>query len=533
VTDQPAVINGRLVAVNEQLDPVVRFLALLLLIGILGLIGWHIAIKAGSLSGIGVLYTVVVSGYVLSRFGLAALYRRPRDAGLEPPVAIIVPAYNEGEAVTRTIDACMGVDYPRDKLEIVVVNDGSSDDTWQHMVDAAARYPPGAVRCLDLGSNQGKRAAMAAGVRATTAEIMVFIDSDSLPAHDGVRKLVQIFANPKVGAGSGITYVRNAYANGLTRIQQGRYYVSFQLLKTAESVVGAVSCNPGCFSAYRRSAVLPVLDNWEHQRWLGMNCTFGDDRSLTNMILRKGWVSTYHNGAAAWTEVPEHYMKFFRQQLRWKKSWLREGPILMLHIWRTRPLAFPSVCIQTLAGLLSPIVLLYNLVWHTTMTGIPPTLYVIALYLITCAYGLLYRSQRNDGLWKWAIFGAFFYIALSPQLLWAAVRVRDGSWGTRGSSSAALSAPGDAAGSASGDGDTADASGSPTGAAKVSKGDNGWSTDGSSFAVPFTAGGDVVSAPPPVARAGFSRWATDGSYAVPPAVGGDAPTVPMAAVRAE
>jgi len=226
-------------------------------------------------------------------------------------------------------------------------------------------------------------------------------------------------------------------------------------------------------------------------------------------------------------------MKFFRQQLRWKKSWLREGPILMLHIWRTRPLAFPSVCIQTLAGLLSPIVLLYNLVWHTTMTGIPPTLYVIALYLITCAYGLLYRSQRNDGLWKWAIFGAFFYIALSPQLLWAAVRVRDGSWGTRGSSSAALSAPGDAAGSASGDGDTADASGSPTGAAKVSKGDNGWSTDGSSFAVPFTAGGDVVSAPPPVARAGFSRWATDGSYAVPPAVGGDAPTVPMAVVRAE
>ena len=433
-----ALSHERSVAADEQLDPLVRTLALFALLGILSLIAWHIVIKARGLSGFGVLYTVVVSGYVLSRFGLAALYRRPPDAGLEPPVAIVVPAYNEGEAVARTIDACLGLDYPPDKLEIVVVNDGSSDDTWAHMTKAAARYEPGAVRCVDLGSNQGKRAAMAAGVRRTSAEILVFVDSDSLPAPDGVRRLVQSFAKPKVGAASGLTHVRNADCNVLTRMQQARYFISFQLLKTAESVVGAVSCNPGCFSAYRRSAVLPVLDRWEHQRFLGMECTFGDDRSLTNMILRKGWVSTYHNGAVAWTEVPDRYGKFFRQQLRWKKSWLREGPILMSHIWRTRPLAFPAVFIQTLAGLLSPIILLYNLLWHSAASGTPPLLYGIALYLVACAYGLLYRTQRHDGLWKWAIFGTFFYIALSPQLLWAAVRIRDGSWGTRAPASSAI-----------------------------------------------------------------------------------------------
>ncbi len=77
--------------------------------------------------------------------------------------------------------------------------------------------------------------------------------------------------------------------------------------------------------------------------------------------------------------------------------------------------------------------LFYNLSWHTCVTGIPPTLYVIALYLVACAYGLLYRIKRDDGLWKWAIFGTFFYIAFSPQLIWAAIRVRDSSWGTRGS----------------------------------------------------------------------------------------------------
>lgn len=431
MTTRAETVSAPAASATDIADALMRALALLALLCVLGLIAWHIGLKARDLTGLGVVYTVVVSSYVLSRYGLAALYRKPRDARLEPYVAIIVPAFNEGLAVTRTIDSCLGVDYPREKLQLVVINDGSTDETWQYMLQAAGRYAPDEVRCIDLGSNQGKRAAMAAGVRATKAEIMVFVDSDSMPAADGVRLLVQTFANPKVGAASGITYVRNASKNALTRIQQARYYVSFQLLKSAESVVGAVACNPGCFSAYRRSAVLPVLERWENQRFLGVPCTFGDDRALTNMVLRKGWISRYHSGAEAWTEVPESYRKFFRQQLRWKKSWLREGPILMSHIWRTRPLAFPAVLIQTLAGLLSPFILIYNLAWHTYITGAAPVLYGIALYLVACTYGLLYRAQRNDGLWKWAIIGTFFFIAFSPQLIWAAVRIRDGSWGTR------------------------------------------------------------------------------------------------------
>jgi hyaluronan synthase len=416
---------------RPQLEPAIRAGALLVLVAILGLIAWHIALKAREVSGIGVVYTVVVSSYVLTRFTLAAAYRTPKDAGIEPEVAIIVPAFNEGEAVARTIHACLSLDYPREKLQIVVVNDGSSDDTWEHMTNAAAMYPDGSVRCVDLGSNQGKRAAMTAGIRSTTAEIMVFVDSDSMPERDGVRKLVQIFARPKVGAGSGLTMVRNANVNALTKMQQARYYISFQLLKTAESVLGAVTCNPGCFSAYRREAVLPLLPKWEHQMWWGTECTFGDDRALTNMVLRSGWQSRYHDEAVAWTDVPERYHKFFRQQLRWKKSWLREGPKLLGHMWRTRPLAFPALAIQTIAGIMSPFVMTYNLIIHSAATGVPPTLYPIAMYLIACAYGLLYRGQRADGLWKWAIVGTFFYIAFSPQLVWAAIRVRDTSWGTR------------------------------------------------------------------------------------------------------
>lgn len=416
---------------RASLDFAARGLAVLGMVAVLILLSWHIGLKAWGEMGLGAVYTVVVSGYVISRFAFAAAYRAPRDKGFRPDVAIIVPAFNEGPAVARTIHACLALDYPRDKLEIVVVNDGSADDTWQHMTNAAACYPPSAVRCIDLGRNQGKRAAMAAGIRATSAEIMVFIDSDSMPEPDGVRKLVQIFANPKVGAGSGLTMVRNADVNALTRMQQARYYLSFQLLKTAESVLGAVSCNPGCFAAYRRPAVLGVIERWERQRFFGVDCTFGDDRSLTNMLLRKGWRSTYHSEAVAWTDVPDSYRRFFKQQLRWKKSWLREGPLLLTHLWRTRPLAFPALFVQTTAGLLSPVIMAYNLIGRPLVTGLLPELYALALFMVACAYGFLYRSQRSGSIWKWAIIGTFFYIAFSPQLIWAAIRVADNSWGTR------------------------------------------------------------------------------------------------------
>jgi hyaluronan synthase len=416
-----------------RLGRLLRVGAALTAASLCGLLIWHIVIRLRTLGfgNPGTYYTLLITSYVFSRFVLAAVYGPPRDVGIEPSVAIIVPAYNEGPAVARTIDSCLGLDYPAKKLELVVINDGSTDDTWEHMQRAADPYPPGRVRCVDLGCNRGKRAAMAEGIRRTTAEILVFVDSDSMPAPGAVRKLVQGFADPKVGSISGLTYVRNAATNALTRMQAARYYISFQLLKTGESVVGTVACCSGCFAAYRRDAVLPVLERWEHQRFLGVECTYGDDRALTNMLLRRRWKSLYDAEAEAWTDAPEGYRKFFKQQLRWKKSWAREGPILVSHAWRTHPLAFPAVMIATVSGLASPVVAIYNVIWQPLSHGVSPLFYVLCLYLLSMAYALMYRALRADGVWKYAVGATFFYVLFAPQLLWAIIRIRDGSWGTR------------------------------------------------------------------------------------------------------
>jgi hyaluronan synthase len=427
---------------NEgRLHHSVRWAAALVTAGLCGLLIFHIVglLKGAGLGTITGIYTIVIAGYIFSRFVLAAIYKPPRDAGLEPTIAIVVPAFNEGNAVVRTIDSCCTIAYPPEKVELVAINDGSTDDTWEQMNLAAARYP-GRVKCIDLGHNQGKRAAMAAGIRATDAEILVFVDSDSMPAPWAVRKLVQGFADPKVGAVSGLTYLRNANSNVLTHMQAASYYVSFQLLKAAESVVNAVSCASGCFAAYRRSAVMPILDQWEHQTLLGRPWLHGDDRALTNMVLRR-WKVIYDSEAEVWTDAPDRYRNFFKQQLRWQKSFLGESLVLVRHSWRSHPLAFPAILIAAVAGVASPLVALYQIGWEPLAHGTSPVFYLLGLYVMNTCYALLYRSLRNDGVWKYAVVSAFFYVGFSLQVFWAAIRIHDNRWGTRGATSPAGTTP--------------------------------------------------------------------------------------------
>lgn len=412
----------------------IRILCAVAVAAVISVLIWHVADRLTTLGRAGFVvlaYTIVIGCYVVSRFVLAAFYRIQPDSGLLPSIAVVIPAYNEGAAVRRTIDACLGQDYPSKKLQVICVDDGSTDDTWGHLLEARAHYGD-RVRCVSLVHNQGKRAAMAHGVRSTQSDIIVFVDSDSEPLPGGLERIVQNFAKPDVGAVTGHTLARNADVNALTKMQSARYFLSFQLLKAAESVVGAVTCCSGSFSAYRRDAVTPLLEQWEHQRFLGTECTYGDDRALTNMVIREGWRSIYDSASIASTDVPEAYGGFFRQQLRWKKSWIRESPLLLAHLWRSRPVAFPFMVIATAVGLLSPIVLVSSLVIAPVAMGVIPVTYVAGVFLVAMAYGLFHRSLSDDRRWIWAVAGTVFYLAFSGQIFWAMAKVRDGKWGTRG-----------------------------------------------------------------------------------------------------
>src|SRR4051794_41074337 len=321
-------------------------------------------------------YGLAVSTYLVSRFVLSLPYRAPADAGLEPRVAIVMPAFNEEAAIARSLRSLLAADYPVDKLEIVAIDDGSTDATLAELraVEAEAG---GRVRVIAFPENQGKRAAMAAGIRATDAEIVAFVDSDSVLEPDALRRLVQGFADPRVGAVCGHADVFNVGATWLTKMQAVRYYVAFRVCKAAESIFGAVTCCSGCFSAYRRTAILPRLAWWENQHFLGRPSTFGDDRSLTNCVLRD-WRVVYHADAVAHTIVPDTFQQFMKQQTRWKRSWTRESLLVARFIWRKHPLAALAVYVGIVLPLLAPVTAVRAVVFHPIVAGHgAPFLYLV------------------------------------------------------------------------------------------------------------------------------------------------------------
>jgi hyaluronan synthase len=217
-------------------------------------------------------------------------------------------------------------------------------------------------------------------------------------------------------------------------MQAVRYFVAFKVVKAAESVFSSVTCCSGCFSAYRRAAIMPHLEWWEHQTFLGKPSTFGDDRSLTNCVLRD-WKVRYESRAVSHTLVPAGFKQFMVQQLRWKRSWTRESLIVGSFIWRKHPIAGLSTYVGMLLPLIAPIIALRTLLYMPLVHGAgAPLVYLLGVYAMAVAYGLYYaaRKRRYDGLWIYGILFCFFYLFfLLWQTYWAIATARSSSWGTR------------------------------------------------------------------------------------------------------
>jgi hyaluronan synthase len=217
-------------------------------------------------------------------------------------------------------------------------------------------------------------------------------------------------------------------------MQAVRYFVAFKVTKAAESLFDAVTCCSGCFSAYRRSALLPHLEWWESQTFLGAESTFGDDRSLTNCVLR-GWKVRYESRAISHTIVPETFSQFMTQQVRWKRSWTRESLILGSFMYRKHPVAALSAYVGMALPLIAPVVAVRAILYMPAIEGASaPIIYVLGVYAMAVAYGLYYVAIRPtySPVWVYGIVFCFFYLVfLLWQTYYAILTARTSSWGTR------------------------------------------------------------------------------------------------------
>jgi len=358
----------------------------------------------------------------------------PAEMADSPSLTVIIPAYNEGPMVKKSIDSVAAALYPRDRLEVFVVDDGSKDDTWLHIQGAAKDYP-GLVTPLRFPVNRGKRAALEAGFRRARGEIVVTIDSDSVIGANTLLAMAGPFRDPKVGAVAGKVIAYNRTQGFIPRMLQVRYVLSFDFLRAVQSSYGTVYCCPGALAGYRRSVVCKVLDQWMGQTFLGRRCTYGEDRALTNYILNCGYNTVYRRSAVVRTVVPWTYMKLCKMYLRWDRSYVREEIRFIRIVWKRPPKALAIALLDKfITNLRYPIgytslVLLGVLSVHDPMTGIR---FLFAMGMMSFL-NMFYYLQREPS-WDF-LYGIFYSYFSLFTLFWvfpyAALTVRSKAWMTR------------------------------------------------------------------------------------------------------
>jgi hyaluronan synthase len=358
----------------------------------------------------------------------------PAEPATAPPLTVIIPAFNEGSMVERTVESVATALYPEGRLEIIVVDDGSTDDTWQY-IDRAARRHPGLVIPVRFARNQGKRAALAEGFRRGRGDIFVTIDSDSEIEPATLLAAVGPFADPRVGAVAGKVTVYNRDKGLIPKMLHVRYILSFDFLRAVQSTYGTVYCCPGALAAYRAAAVGRALDAWMGQTFLGARCTYGEDRSMTNFILAQGYDTVYQRNAVVHTIVPVTYWKLCKMFLRWDRSYIREELRFARIVW-SRPLRSRVIALfdAVITNLRYPVGYACLGLFAVFIMDDPATFLrvFVAIGLMSMLNMIYYlRSERS---WN-VLFGVLYAYFSSFTLFWifpyALLTARARSWLTR------------------------------------------------------------------------------------------------------
>lgn len=276
-----------------------------------------------------VFYTVFVTTFELSRLAGAVFYKSSvskavykgiyADMHYEPSVTFVIPCKNEVKSIAKTVIKCFDADYPKDKVEVIVINDGSNDGTGLILKELKSKFENLVI--VNWRKNRGKRHGMSEGFKRAKGDIIIQLDSDSYLEPGSLRNFIRPFQNPEIGAVCAHADPENASENFLTKMQAAYYFLSFRILKAAESTFMSVFCCSGCASAYRKSVVMPIMKIWRDEKFLELPITWGDDRALTNWVLKRGYKTIYADDVQAYTICPTDLKTFLKQQVRWKKGW--------------------------------------------------------------------------------------------------------------------------------------------------------------------------------------------------------------------
>jgi poly-beta-1,6-N-acetyl-D-glucosamine synthase len=321
----------------------------------------------------------------------------------EPPVTIIVPAYNEGAVIESAIRSLLALEYPA--YEVLVVDDGSTDDTYSRAAALEGRYGDVVLRVVSK-SNNGKASALNTGISLAKHPFVLCMDGDSRLSRDTLKASLRHFRDPNVGAVAGNVKVVNR-RNLWTRLQALEYIEGLNMARRAQAFVRTVNIIPGPIGIFRRD-VLQQLGGYETD-------TYAEDADLTLKLLTAGWQIKYEERAVAYTEAPEGLLDLLKQRYRWtrgilqalgkRKAWLvapkiGAGVWLSLNTMLFEAVIWPSVNVVGnlvfAIGALTMGIPEYVLYWWMMLTilDVAAALYAVAMEeeeLMLVPYAVLYR----------------------------------------------------------------------------------------------------------------------------------------------
>ena len=245
---------------------------------------------------------------LLSKPARAARMRQ--HSGETPTVAIIVPCWNEGTTVAATCESLLALDYPKDKLEIILVDDGSTDTTPEVMMRFADNPH---VRIICKKENGGKHTAVNAGVAVTQAEFIGCLDADSFVEPDALKEIIPCFKNPRVAAVTAAMTVHNP--KNILQHMQNAEYTSGIIYRHVFASINGLYVTPGPFSFYRHSTLAELGGfRYAHQT---------EDMEMALRIQRAGYEIENAPRARVYTKSPDTILKLVKQRTRWTTGFVR------------------------------------------------------------------------------------------------------------------------------------------------------------------------------------------------------------------
>lgn len=369
---------------------------------------------------------LIILAYLLLLFKLSFLafiflaYKRYQPVSgikdeLLPRCTVVIPAFNEGQLVFKTLLSLSESNYPKDKIKLIAIDDGSKDDTWKWMLKAKEELSD-ALQIIKQQENKGKREALHKVFKTIDSEVVITVDSDSLVEKDTIRNVVSPFVtNENCGAVAGNVKVLNTEEGLIPKMLNVSFAFSFEFIRSAQSVFGSVLCTPGALSAYRKKAVDACLEDWVNQQFLGKQTQIGEDRAMTNMILKQGYDVNFQSNAKVITEIPVTYQKLRKMFTRWERSNVRENimmskfafedfrsttkwpaRLLLINQWIKMLMAYPTLAMMLLFLATKPVLFMVVSMFSILLFASIPAAFYYSKYknihqaLLSYSYSVFY-----------------------------------------------------------------------------------------------------------------------------------------------